>query len=560
MQYEHQLAEVIASAIEAAQCDSSPSGSAEKLPQFPIPPIAIERPRDPSHGDYSSPTPLRLAKSARMAPFKIAQIIVEHLPPVEFISEVTVAKPGFINARLADFVVQQVVEDAIIDPNFGAIELGAGKRAQIEFVSANPTGPITIGRTRGGVIGDTLARLMEAAGYDVTREYYYNDAGRQIRLLGEAVKIRYQQQLGVNIGLGDEHYQGQYLVAIADQLKDEHGESLLDNPTEWFGDHAKAIISAQQKASLKRIGIVHDIYFNEANLYKDGRLNETIEQLNQNGYLYEKDGAWWLRTTAFGKDKDVVAVRSGDGLPTYRMPDIVYHKDKAERGFDIVVDIFGSDHHEVAQEVKIGVQMLGYDVSFVHTLIHQFVTLIRDGKEVRMSTRRGIYETLDDLVDEVGADPVRYFMISRSANAKITFDLDVAVEQSDKNPVYYIQNAHVRCAGIFRKWAEAGYDDNADADGDLSLLTHPLELTFLKKAMELSAVIDKCVTSFEPHHITFYAYDLAAAFHPAYDACRVLHDDVPHELAIARLRFYRAAQAIFARVLSLMGMSAPERM
>jgi arginyl-tRNA synthetase len=275
--------------------------------------------------------------------------------------------------------------------------------------------------------------------------------------------------------------------------------------------------------------------------------------------VYEKDGAQWFRTTAFGDDKDRVLVKSS-GEPTYRMPDIAYHWHKAQRGFDLVIDIFGPDHHATAPQVLMGVKALGYDPSFVRTVLHQIVTLIRGGAPVKMSTRAGEFVTLDELIEAVGADPIRYFMISRSGNSPIEFDMDLAVEQSDKNPVYYIQNAHVRCAGIFRKWAEAGLDPNADKGADLSLLTHENELNFLRKALELPEVIELMVAQSEPHHIAFYAYELAAAFHPTYETCRVLHSEVPEPLRRARLRFYRAARQLFGHVLDLMGMSAPEVM
>ena len=548
------LAEMVHDAIANAQ-------TAGDLPQFDIPTIAIERPKDASHGDYATTMALRMARLARMKPRSIAEAIVAHAQPPEQVSEMNIAGPGFINIRLSDMYVQQLVEMILLQgADFGRIVTGDGKRAQVECVSANPTGPITIGRTRGGIIGDTLARLMRAAGYDVELEYYYNDAGAQIDKLGQACKIRYLQALGQEAELDADLYQGAYLIDIANDLVKEHGDKLVDEPSDHFATIAKTIISAQQKASLHRIGIFHDSYFNESSIHEDGRLNEALEQLNQNGYIYQKEGAWWLKTTAFGDEKDRVAIRSTDGTTTYRMNDIVYHWDKAMRKFDVVVDIFGSDHHEVAKEVKIGVQMLGYDVSFVHTLIHQFVNLIREGKEVKMSTRRGVYETLDDLADEVGPDPIRYFMLQRSANSRINFDLDLALEHSDKNPVYYIQNAHVRCAGILRKWQEAGNALEDDANADLSLLDHPKEIAFLKKALELSEVIELSVDNYEPHHIAFYAYDLAAAFHPVYDACRVMGDGVSAEQSLARLRFYKAAKVLMARVLDLMGMSAPERM
>ncbi len=555
MQLTQQISVALAAAIEAAQ-------KADLLPEFDIPTIPVERPRDTTHGDFASPVAMQLARPARMAPRKIAEQIVAHFAPPPFISETTLAGPGFMNFRLSADFVANIVDDIIGNAKtFGNVTFGQGKRAQIECVSANPTGPITIGRTRGGVIGDTLARLMRAAGYHVELEYYYNDAGRQIQLLGEATKIRYLQAIGQAAELTDDHYQGDYLIDIAKELVSQYGDGKADEPSDWFADYAKAQISVQQKASLKRINISHDRYFNEAELYQDGSLTTALETLHQNGYLYAKeDGSQWLKTTAFGDDKDRVAIRSSDGLPTYRVPDIAYHKNKAERGFDVVVDIFGPDHHAVAPQVLIGVQMLGYDTEFVHTLLHQIVTLIRDGEQLKMSTRRGVYVTLDELVDEVGPDPVRYFMISRSANSHVNFDLDIALERSDKNPVFYIQNAHVRCAGIFRKWEEQGNDPNADANADLSLLTHPHEQAFLLKALELADVIEFSAENFEPHHIAFYAYDLAAAFHPMYDAARVIGDGVSDELAHARLRLYRAAQLVFARVLDLMGMSAPDRM
>jgi arginyl-tRNA synthetase len=553
MTYHHKLAAELTTAIQLAQ-------AANDLPAFEIPPVQIERPRDAKLGDYASPVALRLAKPARMAPIKIAQAIVDHLPVLDFLEGASVAPPGFINLTLTEGTVQQVVQDAIEQGNeYGRLNIGHGKSVQIECVSANPTGPIHIGRTRGGVIGDTLARVMRAAGYDVTLEYYYNDAGRQITLLGESTQIRYQQQLGQDVALSDEHYQGEYIIDIAKKLVAEHGDSWLDKPADQFGDVAKASISQWQKETLASIGIIFDVYYNEQSLYETGRVWTAIEELESRGYVYKKEGAQWFKSTEFGDDQDRVLVKS-TGEPTYRTPDIAYHWHKAQRGFDQVIDIFGPDHHATAPQVLMGVQALGYDTDFVRTLLHQIVNLIKDGQPFKMSTRKGQFVSLDDLVEEVGADPIRYFMISRSANSQIDFDMDLAVEQSDKNPVYYIQNAHVRCAGIFRRWAEAGLPMDADAEADLSLLTHENELKFLRKAMMLPEVIEQIVKTAEPHHLTFYAYDLASLFHPTYETCRVLHSEVPEPLRLARLRFYRAAQSLFACVLNLMGMRAPEVM
>ena len=553
MSIHHQLAAVLQEAIQAAQ-------AAGALPSFALPEVVIERPREASFGDYASPTALKLAREARMAPLKIAQTIVDHLPAADYIAAVAVAPPGFINIRLTEARLQQVVANVLAEGGgYGRLSLGDGKKVQIECVSANPTGPIHIGRTRGGVMGDTLARAMRLAGYNVVLEYYYNDAGRQITLLGESTKIRYLQLLGQDAELGPDHYKGDYITDLARQLVEAHGAALQAEPAEYFGSYAKDQISRSQKETLRRINIVFDVYYNEQSLYETGRVWEALETLQEKGYVYEQDGAQWFKTTEFGDDKDRVLVKQS-GEPTYRMPDIAYHWDKAQRGFDLVVDFFGPDHHATAPQVLMGVQALGYPTDFVRTVLHQIISIIKDGQEMKMSTRAGTFVSLDDVVDVVGPDPIRYFMISRSGNSPIDFDLNLALEKSDKNPVYYIQNAHVRCAGIFRKWAEAGGAPDADAWADLSLLTHESELAFLRKALELPEVIELMVLSTEPHHIAFYAYELAAAFHPAYENCRVLNDDVPEPLRHARLRFYRAAKQLFAQVLDLMGMSAPEVM
>lgn len=553
MRIHHDLAIEVTKAIGEAV-------AAGALPALEMPEVKIERPREASFGDYATPTPMRMARLARMAPVTIAQVIVDHMAQPDFLAEAMVSPPGFINFRLATSWLQQLPEEILsAGDDYGSLILGQGKKVQIECVSANPTGPIHIGRTRGGVMGDTLSRAMKAAGYDVTMEYYYNDAGRQITILGESTKVRYLQLLGRDVQLDEDHYQGTYITDIARELVAKHGDTLSEESADFFADYAKNRIAQRQKDSLKRINIEFDVYYREQSLYETGRVWEALEALNEQGYVYQADGAQWLKTTAFGDEKDRVLVKS-TGEPTYRMPDIAYHWHKAQRGFDLVVNIFGPDHHATAPQVLMGIQALGYDPDFVKTVLHQIISLTRDGKEVKMSTRKGVFVTLDELIDEVGADPIRYFMISRSGHSPIEFDMNLAVEQSDKNPVYYIQNAHVRCAGIFRKWVEAGLPPDADEGADLSLLTHENELNFLRKALELPEVLELMVSTFEPHHITFYAYELAAAFHPTYETCRVLHSEVPEPLRRARLRFYRAAKQVFARVLGLMGMSAPEVM
>jgi arginyl-tRNA synthetase len=540
-------------AIEAAQ-------AAGDLPAFEIPKVVVERPRESGRGDYATPMAMQLARLARMAPLKIAGTIAEHLPLPDYVGEISVAPPGFINFKLKNSFLQQQVEAILAaGPEYGSFDLGKGKRAQVECVSANPTGPLSVARGRGGVMGDTLARALTAAGYEVTREYYFNDAGRQMVMLGESLKIRCQQLLGQDVELGPDHYQGEYLYWIAAVLVGLHGDDLLDKPVDFFTTQAKDTIIASIQATLRRLKIVFDVYYNEHDLYTSGRVWEALEALKKNGFAYEEGGAQWFRSSDLGDQEDRVLVKSS-GEPTYRMSDIAYHWHKAERGFDLVVDIFGADHHATAPTVLMGVEALGYDPEFVHVLIHQFVTLVREGKQVKMSTRRGHFVTLDELMDEVGPDAVRYFMLSRSGNSTIDFDMDLAVEQSDKNPVYYIQNAHVRCAGIFRKWEAAGLPLDGDEGADLSLLTNEHELAFLRKALELSELLEFMVAEYEPHHIAFYAYELASLFHPAYENSRVLHSEVPEPLRAARLRFYRAAKVLFARVLGLMGMNAPEVM
>jgi arginyl-tRNA synthetase len=547
------LEKLIGAAIKRAQQNGD-------LPQFEIPDIIVERPRDPSHGDFATAIALQLARVAKMAPLKIADAIKNNFELPSYLSGASVIPPGFFNFQLSEAWLQQEVNRILEQGNeYGRFDLGQGQKAQVEYVSANPTGPITFHRTRGGVMGDTLSRALKAAGYDVTREYYYNDAGRQVTILGESVRLRYMQLLGQAVEFSDEHYQGGYIIELSGELMAEHGSGLLDAPLSFFSDYAVERISKDQKESLKRINIEFDSYFREQSLYESGRVWETLDQLRENGYVYDKEDAQWFRSTDFGDDQDRVLVKAS-GEPTYRLPDIAYHWDKYLRGFDLVADIFGPDHHATAPQVLMGLQGLGIDPSFVHTIIHQIVTLIREGKQEKMSTRLGVFVTLDELVDEVGADPIRYFMISRSGNSQIDFDMDLAMEQSDKNPVYYIQNAHVRCAGILRKWQAEGYDLNADKNADLSLLTEEKELAFLLKATELSEVLEKIAMTLEPHTITFYAYELASLFHPTYEESRVLHPDVPEPLRLARLRFYKAAKQLFARVLDLMGMSAPDVM
>lgn len=561
-------AQLITQAVQAAQ-------AANDLPAFVIPAVEIKPPKRPEQGDYAASIALQLAKPAGMKPLDVAQIIVKHLPPADFVASVEIAPPGFINFRLNDNWLRQQVEAIIHEGDrLFQMEIGTGKRAQVEFVSANPTGPLHIGRSRGAIVGDSIARILEAAGYAVEREYYFNNAGMQMQNLGNSLRIRYLQALGqpVEIPDGGNFYQGEYLIDFARQLAAEYGDSWVGRDWQPFKEYAEQKMFENIRATLQRIDIQHDVFFNENSLFDSGAIWDVMEELDQRGYVYRaqewegasdeekakaagKAPATWFRCTPFGIDKDHVLVKS-DGTPTYTLPDIAYHKNKLERGFDLAVNILGADHFVQHQVVKAGIQALGMDASKIRVIIMQFVRLIRQGKEVKMSTRRGDYETLDDLIDETSPDAVRYLLLARSPDSRLDFDLDLAVAQNNENPVYYIQNAHVRCAGIFRQTAEAGISDK---QVDLSLLGED-ELRFIRKALELGDIIEFSAANLEPHKIAFYAHELASVFHPIYDSVRVLSEDVSPEVARARLRFYRAAQVVFRRVLRLMGMSTPEYM
>ncbi len=568
-----ELEKAIAEALRAAQ-------STGELPRFEIPEIPVSPPKRADQGDLSYPA-MGLAKLARRKPLDIAGLILSNMPDLDFVCELELAPPGFINCVVSQAYLRQQV-DAIIaegDALF-QLDIGSGKRAQVEFVSANPSGPITIGHTRGAVVGDAMARLLEAAGYDVQREYYYNNAGAQMIKLGKSLRLRYLEQLGAAVELPAGFYQGEYLVDVAADLVAECGDSLRDAPWQRFIDLAESRMFAWIKRSLASIDIEHDAFFNETSLFESDRIWQVLDVMRENGHIYQSpywegadeaeiadvdakgyQPATWFRSTSFGDEKDRVMVKS-DGEPTYTLPDIAYHCDKLERGFDIAVNVLGTDHFSQAQVVKHGIRAMGMDPEPIQVIFNQMVRAVRWNEDlgeyeaVKQSKRAGDFDTLDDLVEMTSADAVRYHMLARSPNSQLDFDVDQVVKQSNENPVYYIQNAYVRCAGIFREAAERGVNDDG---ADLNLLGED-ELRFIRKALELGNVIEQAVTHYEPHKIAFYAHELAAVFHPIYDRVRVLHSEVPPETAKARLRFYRAASVVFYRLLRLMGMSAPERM
>jgi len=561
--------------VETAIRSAQSSGA---LPAFDLPAtIEIRPPKNPAQGDYACAVAMQLARTTGMNPFDLANTIAAHLPPADFVGAVEVLKPGFINFRLNENWLRVQIEQIISEGDaLYQLHLGDGQRAQVEFVSANPTGPLHVGRSRGAMVGDTIARILEAAGYSVEREYYFNNAGVQMTNLGNSLRVRYLEALGMPVQIPAEDdttfYQGDYLKDFARDLAAERGDSLTEADWQPFKEYAEKRMFEIIKTTLRRVNVQHNIFFNENSLYESGAVWQTLDALKDSGHIYqaaEWDGATeaekqkaagkapatWFRSSALGDEKDRVLVKS-DGAPTYTLPDIAYHMNKINRGFDLLVNILGADHGAQYKVVQYGVNALGKDASKIHVVIIQLVRAVRDGKEVKMSTRRGDYDTLDDLIDLTSADVVRYMLLARSPDSHLNFDLDLAVKQSNDNPVYYIQNAHVRCAGILREAESRGL---TDADADLTLLG-AAEGRFLRKALELGEVIAISAQGLEPHRIAFYAHELAGVFHPIYDEVRALHGDVAPEVQRARLRFYRAAQVVFKRVLMLMGMSAPERM
>ncbi|HEX7072386.1 MAG TPA: arginine--tRNA ligase, partial [Rhodothermales bacterium] len=430
--------------------------------------IEFEAPNNPDHGDLATSAALRLAKHLRRAPRQIAEELAERLrqAPLDTdnIASIEVAGAGFINFRFSDRYLTAGLARILREGEaYGRTNLGGGRKAIVEYVSANPTGPLTVGHGRNAVLGDTIANLLDAIGYRVTREYYFNDAGRQMRVLGESVRARYEaivnpdtptKQIGegdpvtVPASFPDDGYLGEYIRDIADSLHREHGDALLSSPDEKpFKEAAEKAIFADIDATMRRLGINMDTYFNEHSLYESGKIWQTLDALREKGYVFEKDGAVWFKTTEFGKEQDTVLVKR-TGEPTYRLPDIAYHVDKFERGFDLMVDVFGADHIATYPDVLSGLSVLGHDVSRVQVVIYQFVTLVRAGEPVKMSTRKANYVTLDELMDEVGEDVTRFFFMMRSPNTHLEFDLDLAREASEKNPVFYLQYAHARICSI----------------------------------------------------------------------------------------------------------------
>jgi len=531
-----------------------------KLPAVALPEITIERPQNAEHGDYASNFPLKLARTARANPMVIANELVALLPAAEEIESAVVAPPGFINFTLRNKWLNRQVDRILQDgESFGNNNLGKGKKVQVEFVSVNPTGPMHIAHGRGAILGSTLANVLGASGYQVEKEYYFNDAGNQMEIFKRSLYARYLQALDVKAEVPENGYMGNYMIDIANEIIAEHGNKFQKLPEsealKQLGDIGiKKVIDKIQK-DLKQLRVEFDVWFREQSLYENGQYNKVMGLLRQGGFLAEKEGATWFVSTNLGEDKDNVVVRS-NGLPTYFATDIAYHYNKfVERHFDKVIDIWGADHQGHVPRMKAVVAALGIDPERLQIIIHQMVTLKRGGELVRISKRTGDLITLEEVMNEVGVDACRFLLLARSASSQMDFDMELAKKQSQENPVYYVQYAHARISSIMRLVEEKNINFT---DGDTGLLTAESELTLIRKLLNFPELIEMATITMEPHHLAYYAQELANTFHAFYKDCRVVTDD--EAMTKARLKLVMASKIVLAKTLHLMGMTAPERM
>ena len=534
--------------------------AAGTLPEAALPDFVIETPKDEKNGDFSTNLAMQLTRILRQNPRKIAEAIVSGIDLPGLVERVEIAGPGFINFYLVpgwlNRVLPAIQEE---DADYGKSNAGGGERVQVEFVSANPTGLLHMGNARGGALGDTLAAVLNEAGYVCDKEYYINDAGNQVENLGKSVEARYFELLGRDdYQIPEDGYHGKDIIATAQRLLDEKGESLVDLPEaerrELMKNYALKEKVAGIRGSLENFGVVFDNWFSEQSLHDAGSVHEVVDILREKGYVYEKDGAQWLRATDWGEEKDEVLVRS-NGTPTYFAADIAYHRDKFERGYKRLINIWGADHHGHVARLKGAMTALGYDGDDITVILMQLVRLYRGGEIVKMSKRSGKYVTLDELIEEVGKEAARFFFIMRSPDSALDFDLDLAKAESSDNPVYYVQYAHARICSIL---SVAGVDTPKAADVDLSLLTEENERVLIRKLAEWPQEVADAARELAPYHLAYYAKELANAFHSFYNSCKVLTDDAA--LRDARLALVDCTRITLRNVLTLLGLSAPERM
>ncbi|MDQ0177516.1 arginine--tRNA ligase [Bacillus chungangensis] len=531
--------------------------SAEQIPE-----VMLEMPKEKAHGDYSTNMAMQLARIAKKAPRTIAEELVAHFDKSKAsIESMNIAGPGFINFYMNNQYLTNLIPSILTaGEQYGQSDVGNGKRIQIEFVSANPTGDLHLGHARGAAVGDSLCNILAKAGYEVTREYYVNDAGNQIHNLALSVEARYYQALGYEKEMPQDGYHGQDIIDIGKQLAEEHGKTLVHEDEQarytFFREYGLKHELAKLKKDLENFRVRFDSWFSESMVYENGKIDESLQILRENGHIYEKDGATWFRSTTFGDDKDRVLIKS-DGTYTYLTPDIAYHKDKFQRGYNKVINIWGADHHGYVPRMRAAIEALGYNSDDFEVEIIQLVHLFKNGEKMKMSKRTGKAVTMRELVEEVGLDAVRYFFAMRSADTHMDFDLDLAVAESNENPVYYTQYAHARICSIIRAGEEKGIKTEDGAD--FSYIKSEKEMDLLKKLGDFPAVIADAAEKRIPHRVVNYMNELAAAFHSFYNAEKVI-DMEKMELMKARLSLVKAVQITLKNALALIGVSAPEKM
>jgi arginyl-tRNA synthetase len=530
----------------------------EELPEF-----VLEVPRDKSHGDLATNAAMQLTKIAKRNPRQIAEAIIANLNGASAsIETAEIAGPGFINFRLNKNYLYPVVGDVLTSgDNYGRVQDNAGKRIEVEFVSANPTGSLHLGHARGAAVGDALCNVLDFAGYEVTREYYINDAGNQVANLAYSIEARYKQALGQDAAMPEDGYHGADIVGFAEELAKQEGDRLLSLPDDerfaYFRQYGLERELDKIKRDLGRFRVSFDLWYSETSLYEQGLVEQGLDALRATGHVYEEEGATWLNTTQFGDDKNRVLVKN-DGSYTYLTPDIAYHRVKYGRGYDQLINIWGADHHGYIPRMKAAMEALGNDPDKLTVLIAQMVSLFQNGEKVKMSKRTGKAVTMEDLMDEVGVDAIRYFFTMRSMDSHLDFDMDLAVSTSNENPVFYVQYAHARICSIFRQAEEQGVTMRALSDIDLSRLSTEQEYDLLRKLGELPQEVSDAAAQYAPHRVIRYVYELASQFHSYYRAERVMTEDP--EQTQARLALLAATRIVIANVLRLVGVTAPERM
>ena len=516
--------------------------------------IKVTKCKNPEFGDFSSSVPLILGKIHKKNPIYIAkQIKSEMVSSGEIIKKITITDPGFINFKISKEYYYNILKDILNTNDFGKNNSGQNKSANVEFVSANPTGPLTVGHGRNAILGDVVSNILEWNGFTVIREYYFNDAGRQMRILSKSVKARYFENINKPFDFPEDGYEGEYINDIAKEIINDFGKELKSDDL-IFKNFPEKKMFEDIKNTLTELGISFDKFSNEKTFYDNGAIERLISELKTKDLIYEKDGATWFRTTSLGKEKDRVYIKSS-GEPTYRLPDTAYHRNKVERNFDLIIDVFGADHMDTYPDVILALDALGIKTSHIKVLLYQFVTLLRAGEKIKMSTRKATFISLNNLISEVGVDVVRYFFVMRGINTHLNFDLDLAADQSDKNPVYYLQYAHARICNIIKRVGKQSKDFSVY---NPKLLSHELEIDLLMQLELFPGIVLSSLDLLEPQVIANYLQETATKFHKYYANCRIITED--EELTISRAALAGATKNVLSNGLKILGIKAPEKM